>query len=92
MIADRRAPTQGEGVYYLSRDRWNGPTQFPGTISWEEHEEAWRGYAKRYSGQDAEQIARRGGFGYWEATEYLGHEPLTWQVHPRFADRMKDER
>jgi hypothetical protein len=75
-IKERRTPTQGEGAYYLSRDRWKGPTQFPGTISWEEHEEAYLGYAKRFPSsardQDAEKIAQRGGFGYWEATEYLG--------------------
>lgn len=79
----RRAPMQGDGLYYLRVDdpRRKGSHE-PGTIAWWEHEEAWLGYQRRFSSsardQDAEMVARRGGFSYLEATEYLGHEPTTW--------------
>lgn len=53
-----------------------------GTIDWAEHEEAWLGYQRKYPGsarqQDAQRIHDRGGFGYEEVTEFLGHEPKTW--------------
>ena len=49
-----------------------------GTISWAEHVEAWNGY-KYGDDQDAERIAERGGFSYFEITEQLGHEPTTWE-------------
>ena len=49
----------------------------PGTVSWEEHLEA---YAKRYGHyQTAECIAERGGFCYGELVEFLGREPTTWE-------------
>jgi hypothetical protein len=50
-----------------------------GTISWEEHEEAWRAYDAKYRcGQSAERIAERAGFSYSELRMFLGHEPRTW--------------
>lgn len=54
-----------------------------GTISWAEHEEAWDGYNKAYrgTGQDAETIARRGGFSYTELQRFLGHDPKTWKAN-----------
>lgn len=70
---ERRAPVQGDRGRYGKAP--GGP---PGTISWAEHEEAWRDYHKRYSYQDAETIAARGGFGYWELCDHLGYEPKTW--------------
>lgn len=72
-ICGRRAPVQGEGPY---EDR---PKRGPGSVSWDEHLLAWSNYAAEYgSGQSAERMAERGGFGYWEITMFLGHEPKTW--------------
>lgn len=58
-----------------------GPNRRPsGSISWEEHEQAWRAYAKLYGEiQSAERINDRGGFGYEELTGLLGHPPKTWR-------------
>lgn len=73
-ICGRRAPVQGE----------RGPRRGekpPGTVSWEEHLEAYAPYAARYGvSQSPERMAERGGFGYWEMTDLLGHEPVTWSV------------
>jgi hypothetical protein len=49
-----------------------------GTIAWPEHEKAWEAYHRRHSGQSAETIAARGGFGIEELTYQLGHLPATW--------------
>jgi hypothetical protein len=68
----RRAPVQGE-----SHGSRRG-ARAPGTVTWAEHLEAYADYAGHYSGQDADTLARRGGFGYWEMTDHLGHEPKTW--------------
>jgi hypothetical protein len=79
VVPERRTRTQASGPYWLSVDRWPTGTRGPGTIAWSEHEEIWRAYdAKEHNGQDAERIAERGGFGYWEAAQLLGHEPRTW--------------
>lgn len=74
MSTERRAPVQA--VYW--------PNKRPaGTISWAEHLEAYAEYVRRFGiYQSAERIAERGGFGYDELTDYLGHEPRTWQVRP----------
>lgn len=65
----RRAPVQG-----------TPPHRPPGTVDWEEHERAAADYMRRFpNGQDAEVLARRGGFDYGELTDHLGHEPRTWQ-------------
>lgn len=80
MTEERRTRTQGEGPYWMPVEQWPTGTAFPGTIAWTEHEEAWAGYHAMYpNDQDAERIAARGGFGYWEAAVYLGHEPRTWR-------------
>lgn len=50
-----------------------------GTVSVEEHEEAWAAYARRHSGQSALRIAERGGFGIEELTQQLGRLPGTWE-------------
>lgn len=51
-----------------------------GTIAWHEHEEAWNEYRSRFrSDQSALTIHERGGFGYYELTTLLGHEPTTWR-------------
>ena len=54
-----------------------------GTISWEEHLQAYDGYARKFPGsasaQDAERIAARGGFSVAELVYALGHMPLSWQ-------------
>lgn len=68
-VCGRRAPVQAQrGV------------RGPGTIAWWEHEQVWAGYAATYSGQSAERIAERGGFGWAECVEFLGHEPTTWSA------------
>lgn len=71
----RRAPVQHE---YVNEKR--GRRAMPaGTVAWPEHVEAYVNYAARYgNSQSAERLAARGGFGYWEITEFLGHEPTTW--------------
>lgn len=52
-----------------------------GTIAWAEHLEVYEKYAARYGHQQsAGRLAERGGFGYWEATDLLGHEPTTWEA------------
>lgn len=78
-----RAPVQGDETYELyadhpSRKKNAKPS---GTISWEEHVEAWNGYERKYGRgyQSAERIAERGGFGYEELMEFLGKEPTTWK-------------
>lgn len=69
---ERRAPVQADGGPH--------PEHPAGTISWEEHLEAWKGYnAKWRCGQSAERIAERHGFGYSELVELLGREPTTWR-------------
>jgi hypothetical protein len=69
-ICGRRAPVQ------RSAERRKGP----GSIAWSEHLAAWSVYDARWrSGQSAERIAERGGFGWTELITFLGHEPKTWQ-------------
>jgi hypothetical protein len=75
---ERRAPVQESG-HRLYRD---GRYKPPGTVSWTEHEEAWRAYAKRYGHQQsAERIAERGGFSRGELVTFLGREPATFVEH-----------
>lgn len=50
-----------------------------GTVSIEEHEEAWAVYARHHSGQSALRIAERGGFGLLELTQQLGRLPTSWE-------------
>lgn len=66
------APVQGE---------WRKDKKRPaGTISWDEHLEAWKVYDEKFrSDQSAERIAQRGGFSYEELVEFLGREPETWR-------------
>lgn len=82
MTDERRASVQRMGGMrvYVALSRHAVPGDVPGTISWEEHEEAWRAYDKKWrSGQSAERIAARGGFGYDEVLEFLGRRPATWK-------------
>ena len=73
-IEERRAPVQGD------YDKHTRRTEGAGSIAWEEHVEAWKGYARYCGGsQDAETIARRGGFGMGELRKFLGREPRTWR-------------
>lgn len=65
------------GVY--CKHTAGSPEHHAGTVSWEEHVEAWTDYAKRYRGQTAERLAQRGGFGYAEISEHLGRPPTTWE-------------
>lgn len=71
---ERRAPVQADRA---SDDRRRKPR---GTVSWEEHLKAWGVYSRMFgTRQDAERIAKRGGFGYREISNLLGYEPLTWR-------------
>lgn len=76
-ICGRRAPVQG-----CEKSDFDGTSvdaHDPGTISFEEHCLAWSGYAAKYGkGQSAETMSARGGFSFWELTNFLGHEPKTW--------------
>ena len=69
----KRAPVQRSSRH----DKYKKPA---GTISWGEHYEAWKAYNKKYPGQSAECIAKRGGFGYDELVRFLGREPTTWEA------------
>lgn len=76
MNNQRRAPIQGD--YWLPRGTLG---REPGTISWDEHLEAYAVYASKYgTSQSAERIAERDGFGYEEITILLGHAPKTYQA------------
>lgn len=82
MNAERRAPCQAEGDHHLRVGRADRhPLAHPrGTISWEEFLEAYKAYSKRYGkDQSAETLAARGGFGYIEIIQFLGHESTTWK-------------
>ena len=86
----RRAPVQGVGAWRLPvRHPARRPgDRRPGTIAWEEHAEAWTAYRDRYNnGQTAERMAERGGFGYDELVDFLGHEPTTWERRAEDAGR-----
>lgn len=79
MTLERRTKVQEDAGWRRSPAKRPAGAHGPGTITWTEHEEIWRAYAKQYgTGQSAERIAERGGFGYQEATLLLGHEPRTW--------------
>jgi hypothetical protein len=56
-----------------------------GSISLTEFEQAYIPYGKRFS-QSAERICERGGFGWAELTDQLGHEPTSWRPIP--GDRL----
>ena len=75
-MSARRALVQGEAT--------NDPKGYKprGTVAWVEHVEAWEAYHRQHDGQSAERIHERGGFGYWEITDLLGHEPTTWEPRP----------
>jgi len=89
---ERRAPTQasiyvprangstGQGCALRPR---GSPGSVSGSITWAEHEEAWREYANQFgSSQSAERLAERGGFDWHELLLLLGHEPTTWRPNP----------
>jgi phosphopantothenate-cysteine ligase len=70
---EKRAPVQSDIAP-------NGLPRPSGTVAWNEHQKAWDAYAKKYGKvQSAERIAERGGFGWNELFELLGHEPKTWK-------------
>ncbi len=81
-ICGKRAPVQADATAHLPADH---PGRRPGargagTIAWAEHLLAYAAYAARYGrSQSAERLAERGGFGYGELLELLGHEPTTWE-------------
>jgi hypothetical protein len=96
-MGDRRAPVQGEvmrdGKHHLVRDAEGRVRDIPdGTVSWEEHEEAWRACeeavvaaakkakAVAQPGPSAERVAELGGFGYSELRKWLGRKPTTWRA------------
>lgn len=69
--ADRRA--------IVSSDPWlqrGTAGHEPGTVTWSEHLQAWKQYARDgHRSLSAERINERGGFGYSEITKLLGHAP-----------------
>jgi hypothetical protein len=74
-ICGKRAPVQGD----RSTPK-KGRKRGDGSITWQEHLEAYAVYSARQGrSQSAEVIAERHGFGYDELTKYLGHEPKTWE-------------
>jgi hypothetical protein len=86
---EHRAPTQAS-IYVPRPDGTYGqgcalrprgsPGSVVGSISWTEHEQAWREYARQFgSGQSAERLAQRGGFDWFELLMLLGHEPVSWK-------------
>lgn len=82
MRTPRRAPVQGSAAYHVSVGHSaHDPNARPaGTISWKEHLEAYEGYALRYGrDQTADRIAQSQGFSYFQLSEFLGHQPVTWQ-------------
>jgi hypothetical protein len=71
----KRAPVQG----HPNKPRAS-PGHAPGTISWDEHMEAWQEYQRRYhTHQSAERIVERGGFSYDELVLLLKRIPKTWE-------------
>jgi hypothetical protein len=88
----KRARVQGDDGWDLCKTPgcWQGryrKAMPPGSISWEEHMEAWREYAEHYPGQSAERMAERGGFGHYELRLFLKREPRTFVIHPSCAAR-----
>lgn len=73
-----RAPVQGYYPGERHQRKPGEPGYGDGSISWEEYLLAHAAYA-RTSWQSAEQLAQRGGFGWFELVEYLGREPTTWR-------------
>ena len=71
-----RVPVQNEAT----NSRRGGKP--PGSVTWDEHVEAWTEYHRQHWGQDADTIALRGGFGFWELTDLLGHALETWEPRP----------
>jgi hypothetical protein len=73
----RRAPVQGDSA----DDARGRIRRAAGTVTWAEHLEAYAEYAAQYGrAQSAERLAERGGFGYYEIADLLGHEPTTWRA------------
>ena len=69
-------------------ERRNAPIQMPHhgqvphgirfRVPWRIHLKAWQEYTKHYSGQSAEELADRGGFGLEELVYFLaGENPFT---------------
>ena len=89
-----RARVQGCEGWELNKTWWDGrfkEAMPPGSITWDEHMEAWHEYERRYPGQSAERLAERGGFGHWELREFLGHEPTTFVIHPQSVKAWERE-
>lgn len=74
-ICGKRAPVQGDRGIPCSERK-----QGDGSITWEEHLEAYAVYSARQgASQSAERLAERGGFSYNEVIKLLGREPKTWR-------------
>ena len=73
-----RAPVQGEVCLLPSFPRRSSLPA--GTVAWSEHMKAWATYNDWFhSGQSAERMAERGGFGFIELCAFLGRPPETWK-------------
>jgi hypothetical protein len=77
-------------------ERRNAPVQMPHhgrvphgirfRVPWRIHEKAWKEYAKHFSGQSAERLADRGGFGLEALIYFLaGEEPCSRLTDDRMA-------
>jgi hypothetical protein len=81
-VSDLRAPVQSDATAHLplSHSARKAGAKPAGTVAWEEHVAAHAAYARRYrNDQTALRIAERGGLSYAELTDFLGHEPKTWE-------------
>jgi hypothetical protein len=75
MSDEKRAPVQGERRIAVGRSG-----RVPGTVSWQEHLEAYEDYARLYGrDQSAERLADRGGFSYFELVQHLHRFPDSWR-------------
>jgi len=66
MTEEKRFPIQGDYRRELN--------EVYGSVPWSVAQVAYDEYHRRYPGQSMERLAERGGFGYWEMTEYTGSE------------------
>lgn len=89
-IEDEPDPMAERVPVQASTGRGTKPGAVAGTVSWEEHELAWRSYRRRYgTSQSARSIADRGGFDWYELVDYLAREPLTWRPRHRRVEVPK---
>jgi hypothetical protein len=78
-FTEKRWPVQGQN-YANPEMGLARPKKPAGTVSDGEARLAYEAYARRHGREQSfERTHERGGFGYWELTDLLGHEPTTWR-------------